>query len=46
MDNNRDIINAISALTREVKNIGKSLEVIALDIKKKNEITNNTIIKG
>ena len=43
---NKDVVNAIAALTREVKNISKSLEVIAQDIKKKNEIANNTIIKG
>lgn len=46
MDNHRDIVNALAALTREVKNISKSLEVIASDIKKKNEIKDNTIIKG
>lgn len=44
-DSSKDIVNAITALTREIKNISKNLEVIALDIKRKNEIQDNTIIK-
>lgn len=46
MNDNKDIFNAITALTREIKNISKSLEVIASDIKRKNQITEYTIKKG
>lgn len=40
------LINAILALTQEVKNISESLDVIASDIKRKNQVYEYTIKKG
>jgi hypothetical protein len=42
----REIISVLKEITRELKGINKSLEVLAQDVKKKQITVNNTLIKG
>lgn len=41
----RDIVTSLAGIAKELKQISKSLGIIALDIEKKNEMNNNIISK-
>ena len=42
----REILAALKEVARELKAINRSLEVLAQDVKKKQNIIDNTLIKG
>ena len=43
---NMQVADSLKDIVKEMKSINKSLEVIAQDIKQKQNTTNNTLIKG
>jgi hypothetical protein len=45
-DQSRDIVRAISELSRELKNINKSLSILAEDVKYKKIQRDNYLVKG